>query len=134
MGTQQIAVTLERVSCAECHIVFGIEVAHVAALRESHRTFYCPKGHRLHFGGESESERLERELAAAKRREGFANDRARATRDQLEASERSLRGHKAAKTRIKNRIANGVCPCCKRSFQDLHRHMAGQHPHFGSEQ
>lgn len=132
MGTQQILVTLEAVDCAECHVVFGVDERYIARLRESHESFYCPAGHSLSFRGETKAERLERELVAARRFQGWAEDRERATRDQLQASERSLRGHKAAKTRIKNRIANGVCPCCKRSFKDLHRHMAGQHPTFGS--
>jgi hypothetical protein len=33
-------------------------------------------------------------------------------------------------TRIKKRVAAGVCPCCNRSFKDLARHMAGQHPDY----
>lgn len=28
------------------------------------------------------------------------------------------------------RIRNGVCPCCNRSFKDVHRHMKSQHPEF----
>lgn len=28
------------------------------------------------------------------------------------------------------RIAAGVCPCCRRSFTDLARHMSSQHPDY----
>jgi Fe-S oxidoreductase len=55
-----------------------------------------------------------------------------AQRDQAQAD---ARAQKAAKTRIKNdrdriktRVANGVCPHCNRTFQNLARHMASQHP------
>jgi hypothetical protein len=37
-------------------------------------------------------------------------------------------------TKLKQRVANGVCPCCHRSFVNLHRHMAGQHPDYTKEQ
>lgn len=40
------------------------------------------------------------------------------------------RAQKGQNTRLKNRIAAGVCPCCNRSFQNVARHMAGQHPDF----
>lgn len=45
-------------------------------------------------------------------------------------------GHAAARgqvTRLKRRAANGVCPCCTRTFADLKRHMANQHPDFTLE-
>lgn len=38
---------------------------------------------------------------------------------------------KGAHQRTKNRVAKGVCPCCNRSFTNLAKHMAGQHPDFG---
>jgi hypothetical protein len=27
-------------------------------------------------------------------------------------------------------VKHGVCPCCKRTFENLARHMKGQHPTF----
>ena len=71
-------------------------------------------------------ERSDREL----QRERQRHDQTRADRDHIEAKRR---GEKAAKTRIKNRIAAGVCPCCNRTFQNLAKHMAGQHPDFTPE-
>jgi hypothetical protein len=35
-------------------------------------------------------------------------------------------------TRIKNRVKNGVCICCNRSFSDLHQHMLTKHPDFST--
>lgn len=33
-------------------------------------------------------------------------------------------------TKLKRRVSNGVCPCCNRSFADLHRHMTEKHPDY----
>ncbi len=33
-------------------------------------------------------------------------------------------------TKVKKRAANGVCPCCNRTFSDLARHMKAKHPDF----
>lgn len=58
---------------------------------------------------------------------------------QLANREEDLRAAKAAHavtkgklTKTRNRIAKGVCPCCNRSFVNLGKHMAGQHPDFGA--
>lgn len=72
----------------------------------------------------------ERRLRASKLagRKTVPSARAEASR-----AEHSRRAEKAAKTRIKNRIARGVCPCCKRTFQNLAAHMQTQHPGFGGD-
>jgi len=38
---------------------------------------------------------------------------------------------RSARVRLKKRIACGVCPCCKRTFTNLARHISGQHPEYG---
>lgn len=115
--------TIVPVTCGECGTVFGLGAKYQEARLADHRTFYCPNGHGRAYNGKSEAEKLREQL-------GWANSRAQSWRDQAETAEARRRGEKAAKTRLKNRIANGVCPECKRSFPDLRQHMAGQHPHF----
>ena len=91
-----------------------------------HKTFYCSVcGARRHWAQKSDMELLRSRLV----RTQDMLDTARADRD---LKEHQRRGEKAAKTRIKNRIANGVCPCCRRSFQNLHRHMLNKHPDYAS--
>ncbi len=82
--------------------------------------WHCPHcGSSRHFTGESfeaKVKRLEQERDAARRR------------TELEyRSKIAVKGHL---TRTKKRIANGVCPCCQRSFENLHKHMKTQHPDF----
>lgn len=128
--TYQYTGTLEITECANCHMEFGISPAFIKQRRNDHQSFYCPNGHSLSFSGKSEAQKLAEELAREKKYRGWSESALTAARDQLGATERSLVGHKAAKTRLKNRIAAGVCPCCNRTFQNVAAHMSGQHPDF----
>ncbi len=87
-------------------------------------------GHSWHYSGLKEEQRLRLQLERSR------NRAARLTA-QLDQSEASRRAHKAAATRARNerdrvlaRIKAGVCPCCNRSFKNVRRHMASQHPDF----
>ena len=134
MTIQTFTETLVVIHCHKCHVPFGLEQSHYDRARASKDvSFFCTNGHEAIFKKSREQE-LEENLAMARRGRELTQNALTATRDQLEATERSLRGHKAAKTRIKNRIAAGVCPCCNRSFQNVARHMSGQHPDYAKEQ
>lgn len=89
---------------------------------------YCPLGHRHYPAGESDREKVEKELNMAKAQ--LANSIARhdQTRAALRDTEKKLIAQKSAKTRLKNRISRGVCPCCNRSFENVRRHMETKHP------
>jgi hypothetical protein len=53
------------------------------------------------------------------------------------AIDRERKSHAATKghlTRTKKRAASGVCPCCRRSFKQLRRHMQNKHPVYLAEQ
>ncbi len=109
---------------------FGITTAFERARREDHGRFYCPAGHWLTYPQDSEVEKLRKQVANAEKHREWADSRARAARDQADAAERRRRAAKVQLTKVKKRIAAGVCPCCNRSFVDLARHMAGQHPDY----
>ncbi len=125
-----IAVTtyLEPVACsrAGCGITFAVPRGWQRERQEDHTTFYCPNGHQQYFPGETDAERLAKELARERQR----LDQAQAAVKDLERSRRAIRGQL---TRQRNRIAKGVCPCCKRHFRDLFRHMQTKHPQFAGE-
>lgn len=90
------------------------------------QSVYCPIGHIHVPAGKPQVEREREQRARAEARE-------RHLKDQLEASERSNSALKGQITKAKKRAAAGVCPCCKRTFQNVSRHMAGQHPDFAGE-
>ena len=94
------------------------------ARRDDGRSFYCPNGHSLSYKGTRH--KLERDLKTAKDRAA----RERALRDQAEASLRATKGVVTKQRKRLERVANGVCPCCNRSFRDLKRHMQTKHPDY----
>lgn len=117
----------DTVTCCACGMVFAAPSNWIGKRREKHDTFYCPAGHNLHFPGKSDAEVLREQLEREKRRHEF-------TRNELAQTEKRRRAEKGAKTRIKNRIAGGACPCCNRTFENLGRHMATKHPDFATNQ
>ena len=84
--------------------------------------FFCPNGHSQHYSKPTcvrlreELDTKQRELTAA-RCETLNEKNARI------ASETEMARHKT-------RMKNGVCPCCKRSFINIKRHIATKHPDF----
>lgn len=84
---------------------------------------YCPLGHTHIRAGEGEAATLRKQLELARNREATV-------RAELDQTEASLRAHKGVATKLRKRVAAGVCPCCNRTFQNLSRHMAGQHPDY----
>jgi hypothetical protein len=92
--------------------------------RHAHRrgdSVYCPLGHAFSWGDTVERQ-LKRERAEHQ-----------ATRDLLRAEERSHSATRGQLTKARKRAAAGVCPCCKRSFANVARHVAHMHPDFNPE-
>lgn len=104
------------------HLIF-VTKSYERQRRDDHGWFYCICGQPARFTGNNEADRLRGQLQTAR-------DQLDTARQQRDLAEHRRRGEKAAKTRLKNRIGKGVCPCCKRTFQNLQQHMANQHPQF----
>lgn len=119
-------VAMETLECCNCGVLFAITQEYQIARRKDHRWFHCPNGHPQNYRGKSDADRvkeLEQEKRTLAQRVEYwqaeeAKERARA--EKAEKRERSL----------KKRVANGVCPCCHRTFQHLARHMANRHPEY----
>lgn len=127
-----ITVTLERTWCGSCNVPFALPDYMLADLRETGDAFWCPNGHRLTFT-DNEAKRLRKQLQEANAKADRAATQRDFWRDEQERTERQRRAAKGQLTKTKNRIANGVCPCCNRSFSDLAAHMQTQHPDYGGE-
>jgi hypothetical protein len=115
--------------CSACGVPFGLDRAYADQRRQDRASFRCPNGHGQWFPGSTAEER-EKRLQELLNRE---RSRATAIDDQRQAAERSARAYKGQATKIRRRVAKGVCPCCNRSFADLRRHMEGQHPDYAQE-
>lgn len=124
---QSVVLQIEMVSfgsCITCGVpIYGPSERYSFARRKPGEAFFCISGHSQHFTGKSEKEL--REEAEKK----FAQERmARLRAERLrEEDQKKLK-------RIKTRVANGVCPCCNRTFQNLHRHMNTKHPDYKKQE
>lgn len=116
--------------CYQCGVTFAMPEDFKRYRLADQETFYCPNGHGQCYAGKTDAQKLRE----AKQQLERAATRERALRDQADASERSNRALKGVITRTKNRVANGVCPCCHRTFPDLADHMKDQHPNYATEE
>jgi hypothetical protein len=128
----ETVVDLVPITCGAkgCGVTFALDRQFVAARRADHARWYCPNGHSCWYPAKSEMEKLQDELAAARRIASNERDWRRREREQRERAERQRAAARGQVTKIKRRVGRGVCPCCNRTFADLGRHMAGQHPEF----
>jgi hypothetical protein len=120
------------ITCHRCATQFALpDELYGAAKKTPSISFWCPYGHEAHFpAGETEIDKLRRERDRLLQRMAEKDDRILAQQEQQQMTERQLSAQKGVVTRIKNRVGNGVCPCCSRSFNGLHRHMKTKHPDF----
>lgn len=109
-----------------CGVHFALTESHFNKVKQTGAFFYCPNGHNIHFF-DSENARLKRELEAERGSVAWV-------RQQRDKFERQRNAFKGVVTKVKNRVGNGVCPCCTRSFQNLKRHMNHMHPDFKKEE
>jgi hypothetical protein len=118
-------VVLQEVTCKSCGITHAIPYKLLEGLQQTGGYYYCPNGHQWGWG-ESEGVRLRQQLQAEKEHQRRVEAQLVSVQDQLQATEREVQ-------RQKKRAANGVCPCCNRSFIQLRRHMKTQHPDYTSK-
>lgn len=129
--TQIATVTVTSATCCKCGYEIWMTEGYKRARRRDHKWFYCTScGTSQHWSQESKEERLARELRAANQREETQRQRLREAREATERERKVAQGYKGAWVKTKKRIGKGTCPCCKRHFSNVERHMATQHPEY----
>jgi len=132
MPTQTYVETLTVLTCCheKCGVTFAFTQSFERQRRDDHETFYCPNGHEQHYYVDNEKEKLRKELAAAQRRNNSLASDLRWEEMRVLEFKRSAAAHKGHATRIRNLIAQGVCPVpgCRRNFTNVRAHLASQHP------
>ena len=118
-------VVLQEVACCVCGVTFAFPQRLHKEFEYTGKSFYCPSGHSQVYH-ESDESRLKKQLKDEQERRQQVEAQLVSVRDQLQASERETKLQK-------KRAANGVCPCCNRSFTQLHRHMKTKHPEYASK-
>lgn len=128
MSTFNVLTTYVVIDCCQCGALFGIPNDVDDELLRTGRSFYCPNGHPQHYTESTETKlQAERDKNA---RITAQLDQMRADRDAMERSRNATKGQL---TKVKKRVASGVCPCCNRTFADLAAHMANKHPKYVAE-
>lgn len=129
MSAEVIYISETLRSMGPCYIC-GVHTAAPASFVENrirdHKPWYCVNGHSQVYLGETEEQKLRRRLE-------WAESRAKTNREWAEREERRARAFRGQVTKIKNRVGNGVCPCCNRTFQNLMRHMQTKHPGYSAD-
>lgn len=138
LANKNLNVYFAVLDCCNCGMIFAVPKALDSRWQRlgEIQTFYCPMGHPQSYVGKSDEQKLreaEKNLKNTRKRLEWAEHNANQARKDADRAEHRRRGEMAAKTRIKNRIANGVCPCCNRTFQNLARHMTNKHPNYATE-
>lgn len=131
-----VTVTLYVQECCNCGLVFGVAEDFDTRRRKDHKSFCCPAGHWQSYTGPTEAQKQRSRAEAAERRAEQAESTARRQRERAERTERSNSALKGHLTRMKNRIAAGVCPVpgCKRTgLTQTMRHIATKHPQWHAE-
>ena len=114
-------------TCYKCGIAYGMpQYFHKQVREDTSKTFYCPNGHGQVYMT-SETTRLRRQLDAER-------DENNGLRYRIDHANRSRAALKGQVTKIKRRVGKGICPCCRRNFANLKRHMEGQHPDWNKEE
>ena len=119
--------TLTIKCCPVCSVRYAAPETMFNRIHESGGQWYCPNGHCLVFN-ETKVQKLTKQLESEKRASEYKDQRIQSLNTSLSATENRLRAANAAKTRLKNRVQNGVCPCCTRHFDNLEAHMQTMHP------
>jgi len=120
-----------QVDCIKCHALFGLPKTTDNHLRQTHDGFWCPTcGYSMAYLGKTAAEKALAEAARLKDELRHTNDILSWTEAERATSERSARAHKGRANRLKRLIAEGKCPCCGETFEDVYQHMVHEHPKF----
>jgi hypothetical protein len=117
MTTFQETISLTKIDCGMCGASYAINERFRQKCEQEGHSWTCPYCKCVWgYTNNNENSRLKKELEQ-KQRDLTAAKCETLRQEQLrEKAEKKLR-----------RVHNGVCPCCKRSFQNLQRHMATVH-------
>ena len=130
--TIEMEIELVVVECCTCGIRFGLPARYQRQLRELGKEFHCPNGHSLTYG-KGEAEKLRHELKQIEMERNRLIDLHSVEQAAHKLAARRLAATKGQLTKLKKRVAAGVCPCCNRTFRDLADHMKTQHPDYEHE-
>jgi hypothetical protein len=122
-----ISVELEKIDCPSCNALYALSSYYINRRRKDGRGWQCPYcANGTSFHGDDEISKLKKQLAEEQERKNHALADANILRSQVAAA-------MTAAEKLKKRAANGVCPCCTRTFSNVAQHMKQKHPEFAEK-
>lgn len=116
---------LETDECCNCGIAWAWPVEMRERRIKDGKTFWCPMGHGQSFT-DDENTRLKKQLEAEKARH-------QASLARLNQAHATLADERKKAASLRKRAVAGACPCCKRSFVNMARHMKTKHPDYAHD-
>jgi hypothetical protein len=113
---------IEAHDCPSCGVIYGITADYYELRRTDGEGWHCPNGHSIIATNTILKDN--RQL-----RERNLDLRAR-----LDQAEADAAAKKREVARMKKRAKNGLCPCCRRHFMNVQRHISNKHPDFAASQ
>lgn len=129
-GTINIIETFNVHCCTECGVSYALTAAFEDRRRDDHKTFHCPNGHRQHYPSKNDAEKAREEAERERQRAERLQQQLRRREEDLQSERRQHSATKGQLTKTRKRAAHGTCPCCKRSFANVQRHVSSQHPEY----
>lgn len=126
--------TFTVIACPQCSMEFAITAEFEQQRRSKRDSFYCPAGHSQWFPGITDAQcvqKLTSQLDMERTRADNWKKTAYQREKQLDYSRRATKANATRLRKVKDRVKNGVCPCCNRTFVNLQRHMHTKHPSYG---
>lgn len=131
LNTKYVTVELSEINCGECGGTYAINEHYREQMYQKGGSWNCPYcSCGWGYSQNNENSKLKKQIETLERSKKFAERQAANEREEAKYQKNCARAQKAAKTRIKNRIKNGVCPCCNRTFKQLAAHMKNKHPDY----
>lgn len=127
----QATAELTTIHCGKCGGIYAIAARYRQEKYNRGGYWHCPYCQCSWGYVSSEIDRMKDQLAAKERELESERKRKEWAQQEAKIAERRRRALKAVVTKTKNRIAHGVCPCCRRNFDNLRRHMQTKHPRYG---
>jgi hypothetical protein len=130
-ATTYLTETFTIINCYQCQMSFAVPASvHQRWLDDHNQWFYCPAGHSQHYIGETAEQKLREQLAQKKHEIEQLEAQRNTARQNAKHFERSAAITRGRHRKLKERIAAGLCPCCRRPFANLLAHMQHKHPSY----
>ena len=113
----EVSLNMKTIVCGGCGIPFAIPENYFNKLVNTNGSFHCPNGCSRQFTGDTEADKLKRQLQQK------SNELAQTVTAKIQLESQLNR----AKKQLDN-VSKGKCPCCGKLYKHLEKHMATKHP------